>query len=96
MVIIAGIRSSKSLLFQILPLIIKNTIVLIIMSTLALMEDQYQWIKKYGILVVVLIANVIVADPTIWKKIKAEDYVVVFASPEVFLQYASIILLRII
>lgn len=36
----AGTRSDKSLLFQALPLIIKGGIVLVVMPTLALMEDQ--------------------------------------------------------
>lgn len=39
MVIIAGIRFGKSLLFQTLPLIIRIVIVLMIIPTLALMED---------------------------------------------------------
>lgn len=39
MVIMAGIESDQSLLFQALPLIIKNAIVLMIMPTLALIED---------------------------------------------------------
>ncbi len=42
MVIMAGTGSGKSLLFQALPLIIKNAIVLVIMPTLALMKDQCQ------------------------------------------------------
>ena len=41
MVIIAGIRSSKSVLFQVLFFIMKNTIILMIIPTLALIEDQY-------------------------------------------------------
>ncbi len=61
----ASTGSGKSLLFQALPLIIKNAIVLMIMPTLALIEDQCQWMKKYGISVVAFIADVIAADPTI-------------------------------
>lgn len=39
-VIKAGIRSDKSLLFQVLPFIIRNAIVLVIMPTLALIENK--------------------------------------------------------
>lgn len=40
-VILAGIRSGKSFLFQTLFIIKKNVIVLVIMPTLALMEYQF-------------------------------------------------------
>lgn len=61
----AGTRSSKSLLFQALPLIIKGGIVFMVMPTLALMEDQLLWMEKRDILVVALTANVIAANLSI-------------------------------
>lgn len=64
------------------------------MPTLTLMKDQCQWIKKYGILVVALTANVIAINPTVWKKIEAtRDYAIVLASQELLLQYASVFFL---
>ena len=41
-VVMAGTGLGKSLVFQILPLITKDAIVLVVMPTLALMEDQLQ------------------------------------------------------
>ena len=49
--------------------------------------------KKYGILVVALKADVIAADPTVWKRVEAGDYAFVLTSLEVLLQYASVFLL---
>ncbi len=63
MVIIAGTGSGKSLLFQALPLIIKDAIVLVVMPTLALMNDQLQWMEKHGISVVALISDMIATNP---------------------------------
>lgn len=53
------------------------------MPTLALIDNQYQWIKKYDILLVVLIANLIAANPTVWKEVETRNYAVVFTSTEV-------------
>ncbi len=86
MVIMASTGSGKSLLFQVLPFIIKNAIVLVIMPILSLIEDQCQWMKKYGILVVALIADIIATDPTIWKKVEAGDYAVILGLLEVLLR----------
>lgn len=61
---------------------------------LALMEDQLQWMKKHGISVIALTADAIAADPEVWKKVEAENYFVILASPEMLLQYASVFLLR--
>ncbi len=48
------------------------------------MEDQCQWIKKYGILVVALIVDVIAADPTVWKRVEAGDYAIVLSHRRYF------------
>ncbi len=52
--VMAGTRSGKGFLFQVLSLIIKGTIVLVVMLMLVLMNDQLQWMEKYSILVVTL------------------------------------------
>ena len=64
------------------------------MPTLALMEDQLQSIKKQGTSVITLTSDTIAADPQVWKRIEAGAYSIVFASPKVLLQYASIFMLR--
>lgn len=93
-VVMASTGLDKSLLFQALPLITKDAIVLVVIPTLALMEDQLQWMEKHGILVIALTTDTIAADPEVWKKVEAGDYSVILASPEVLLQYASVFLLR--
>ncbi len=85
-----GTGSGKSLLFQTLPFIIRNTIISVIITTLALIEDQYQWMKKYGILVVALTANIIPTNFIVWKKVEVENYAIFLVSLEVLLQYASV------
>ncbi len=94
MVIMAGTESGKSLLFQALPLIIKDAIVLVVMPTLALINDQLQWIEKHGISVVALTSNMIAANPRVWKQVETGDFSVILASPEILLQYASVFLFR--
>lgn len=93
-VVLAGTGSGKSLLFQALLLIKKNAIVLVVMPTLALMENQLQAIEKHGTSVVALTSDAIAADPQVWKRVEARAYSIVLASPEVLLQYASVFLLR--
>ena len=50
--------------------------------------------KKYGISVIALTANIIAVNPIVWKRVETGDYVIVLASPEVFLQYTSVFLFR--
>ena len=88
-----GTRSGKSLLFQALSLIIRNIMIFVIIPNLSLIDDQYQWMKKYGLLVVALISDVIAANPIIWKKIEAGDYAHILALSEVLLQYVSVFVL---
>ncbi len=94
MVIIAGTRSGKSLLFQALLLIIKGAIVRVVMPTLALMNDQLQLMEKHGILVVALTSDMIAANPGIWKRVEAGNFSVILASLKILLQYAFVFLLR--
>lgn len=63
--VLAGIEFSKSLLIQALPIINKNTIVLVIIPTLTLMENQLQSIKKEGTSVIALNSSTIVANPQV-------------------------------
>lgn len=49
------------------------------------MKDQCQELKKYGILIIILIANVKAIDYIVWKKIEAENYIVIFASSKILL-----------
>ena len=83
--VLAEIGSGKSLLFEAFLIIKKNTIVLVIMPTLALMKDQLQSIKKQGTSVIALMSDTIAADPQVWKWIKAGAYSIILASLEVFL-----------
>lgn len=71
----------------------KNAIVLVIMQTLALMEDQLQFIKKQGISVIALTSSTITANRQVWKRVEKKAYSIVFASLEVLLQYASVFML---
>lgn len=48
--------------------------------------------EKHDILVITLTANAIATDPEVWKKVEAENYSIILASPKVLLQYASIFL----
>lgn len=61
-VVLDGIGSGKSLLFQALPLIKKNAIVLVVMPSLTLIEDQLQAIEKQGTSVVAFTSYAIAAD----------------------------------
>lgn len=48
--------------------------------------------RQYNILVIALTTDIIAANFNIWKRVEAGDYTVVFASPEVLLQYGFVFL----
>ena len=82
--VIAGSNAGKSLTYQSIPKV-TGGIVLVISLTIALMEDQQQWLCERGISAVALISNVVAKDPGIWKRVDKGEYSVVIGSPEVLL-----------
>ena len=87
--IIAGTNAGKSLTYQSIPEV-TGGIVLVISPTIALMEDQQQWLCERGISAVALILNVVAKDPGIWKRVDKGEYSVVIGSPEVLLSPRSL------
>ena len=86
-VVSAGTGSGKSLLYQLLPLIKKNAIVLVILFTIALMADQCQLLLDLNIAAIALTAETTDEDPQIWSKINKGLYLVILTSPKILLPY---------
>lgn len=111
-VVVAGTGSGKSVLFQSIPIAVKDGIVLVISPTLALMADQicaYYHLKgekltlnkleqlaSLNIPAVALTADYIQQNPRVWSRLEKGAYSVVLASPEILLVHGSVFLLRVV
>ncbi len=62
--VIAGTNVGKSLTYQAIPEV-TGGIVLVISPTIALMEDQQQWLVQHNISAISLISTVVAEDPGI-------------------------------
>lgn len=95
-IVSAGTGSGKSLLYQLLPLIKKDVIMLMISPTITLMADQCQLLLDKGINAIALTAETTDADPQIWSKINKGLYSVILALPEILLSHGSFFWLQIV
>lgn len=82
--VIAGTNAGKSLTYQAIPTV-TGGIVLVISPTIALMEDQQQWLIERNISAISLISIVVAEDPGIWNRVDKGEYSVILGSPEVLL-----------
>ena len=76
----AGTGVGKSLIYQAVPLINPEAIILTITPTIALMEDQEREFKQKSVSILVLTAVAVKADPNIWKQLEQGKYSVIFTS----------------
>ncbi|MCJ1262449.1 hypothetical protein MMC22_002319 [Lobaria immixta] len=88
-VVSAGTDAGKSLLYQAVPLVIPDAIVLVITPTIALMEDQQRSLAARGINAVALTAAAVKEDYTLRKRIDNGEFSIVLASPEILLATGS-------
>ncbi len=79
----AGIWVGKRLIYQAMFLMNPGAIVLTIIPTIVLMEDQEKKLKQKDVSSLALTAATVEVDPNIWKLLEQGEYTVIFASPEI-------------
>lgn len=73
----------KRLIYQAMLLINPGAIILTIIPTIVLMEDQERKLKQRDVRSLALTAATVEVDPNIWKLLEQGEYTVIFASPEI-------------
>lgn len=73
----------KSLICQVMPLINSGAIILTIIPSIVLIEDQKRELRQKNASILVLIAAVVKTDSNIWKKQEQKEYSVIFISPKI-------------
>ncbi len=84
-----GIEKSKSLIYQAMLLINPEAIVLTIISTIILMQDQEKELTYRDVSALALTAAIFKVDPNIWKQLEQEEYSVIFIIPKIVLASQS-------